>query len=220
MTDQEAQEAVDLIFVGNLAQRTTESDLKTIFSTIGPVESVKLPHDPRTRKPKHVAYVQYTRQEDVTKAITDLNEAELNGRPMRVSIARPLEERDRQKQAEREAREREYDDYGRDSYRSRSWDYHPEPMYEPRYRDERYDRYEHGYERDDRRYDRYSRDYDRDRPPRRVSNREVIASLSDQLFAVAPRLSPDDLDSLVREVDRIVRKRENDDMYASLRNLK
>ena len=227
MTEQDIQDGAGLVFVGNLSRMATENEVRTLFERVGPVEYVKLPVDPHTRRPKNVAYVQYKRPEDAGLAVRQLNDEELNGRPLRVSIARPREEREKEKQLERQERERkerEYDDYMR-HYNPRAYNYSSSAYDGPRYRSERSDRYERdrGYDRyeRDREFDRYERDrgYDQESTQKRSSNQDVIATLTARLISSAPHLTRGDLDALTQEIDRIIGKYESDDMYASLRNL-
>ena len=81
---------VDLLFAGNLPHEATENSLKKVFETIGPVESVRMPLGKNGRS-KHIAYIQYRSQEDCDRALSELSEKEIDGRPVRLMKARPFE---------------------------------------------------------------------------------------------------------------------------------
>ena len=77
------------IFVGNLSYQTTQDELEAAFSQYGGVERVSIVTDSDTGQPRGFAFVEMTEQRDAETAISQLNGAELNGRAMNVSQARP-----------------------------------------------------------------------------------------------------------------------------------
>ncbi len=74
------------IYVGNLPFTTTDSELRTLFSQHGAVESVSLPADRETGRPRGFAFVEMT-QADAARAIQNLNGQDLGGRTLRVNAA-------------------------------------------------------------------------------------------------------------------------------------
>ncbi|MFK7906140.1 MAG: RNA recognition motif domain-containing protein [Chitinophagales bacterium] len=80
------------IYVGNLDYRITEEDLRDIFEEYGIVESVKLIIDKKTNRSKGYAFVEMQKESDGQKAIEDLEEAELEGRVMRINIGRGIQQ--------------------------------------------------------------------------------------------------------------------------------
>ena len=76
------------IFVGNLSYETSQQDLDTVFSKVGPVADVVLPLDRATDRPRGFAFVEFSEPDLVSKAIEQLDGVELDGRPLRVSEAR------------------------------------------------------------------------------------------------------------------------------------
>lgn len=76
------------IFVGNLSYETSQQDLETVFSRVGPVSDVVLPVDRATDRPRGFAFVEFSEPDLVSKAIEQLDGVELGGRPLRVSEAR------------------------------------------------------------------------------------------------------------------------------------
>ena len=76
------------MFVGNLNYETTQQDLETLFSGVGPISEVFLPTDRATGQPRGFAFVEFTDSATVPLAIEKLDAAELKGRSIRVSEAR------------------------------------------------------------------------------------------------------------------------------------
>jgi len=83
------------LFVGNLSFNTSEGDLLELFKQAGNVTSCELIMDKFTNKSRGFAFVQMGTQEEATKAISELNGKELDGRALTVNEARPREERPR-----------------------------------------------------------------------------------------------------------------------------
>ncbi len=74
------------IYVGNLPFSATDADLRTLFGQHGTVESVSLPTDRDTGRPRGFAFVEMS-QADASRAIQALNGHELGGRQLRVNEA-------------------------------------------------------------------------------------------------------------------------------------
>jgi len=85
------------IYVGNLHYNVDEEDLRGIFEEYGEVNSVKLITDKFTNKSKGFAFVEMSSNESGQAAIAALNEAELEGRNMKVNEARERTNDDRKK---------------------------------------------------------------------------------------------------------------------------
>jgi cold-inducible RNA-binding protein len=83
------------LFVGNLSFNTTEGDVLDLFKQAGTVTSCELIVDKFTSKSRGFAFVQMGTQEEATKAISELNGKELDGRALTVNEAKPREERPR-----------------------------------------------------------------------------------------------------------------------------
>lgn len=75
------------MFVGNLSFDTTQGELETLFSEVGKVVGVFLPADRITGRPRGFAFVEFTDEADVAKAIEKLDGYELKGRSLRVNAA-------------------------------------------------------------------------------------------------------------------------------------
>ena len=74
------------IYVGNLPFTATEVDVRTLFSQHGAVESVSLPTDRETGRPRGFGFVEMS-QADAARAIQSLNGYNMGGRPLRVNEA-------------------------------------------------------------------------------------------------------------------------------------
>lgn len=81
------------LYVGNLSYSTTEDDLRTLFIQAGTVSSVALIKDRDSGQSKGFAFVEMGNQSEAQKAISMFNGYNLGDRELRVSIARPREER-------------------------------------------------------------------------------------------------------------------------------
>ena len=74
------------IYVGNLPFSTTDEELRALFSQHGTVESVSLPTDRETGRPRGFAFVDMN-QADAARAIQNLNGKDMGGRALRVNEA-------------------------------------------------------------------------------------------------------------------------------------
>jgi RNA recognition motif-containing protein len=74
------------IYVGNLPFTATDAELRTLFSQHGTVESVSLPIDRESGRPRGFGFVEMS-QSDASRAIQNLNGKELGGRALRVNEA-------------------------------------------------------------------------------------------------------------------------------------
>ena len=83
------------LFVGNLSYNTTDEDLRTLISQAGAVTSVELIKDRDSGRSKGFAFIQMENQESVEKAIQMFNGFSLDNREIKVSLAKPREERPR-----------------------------------------------------------------------------------------------------------------------------
>jgi len=81
------------LYIGNLAYSTTEDDLRSLFFQAGTVTSVTLIKDRDSGQSKGFAFVEMGNQAEAQKAISMFNGHNMGDRELRVSIARPREER-------------------------------------------------------------------------------------------------------------------------------
>ena len=83
------------VYVGNLAYSATEEDLRKLFAQAGMVKSVTVVKDRDTGRSKGFAFVEMSTQAEAQQAISMFNGSTLNERPLTVDMARPREERPR-----------------------------------------------------------------------------------------------------------------------------
>jgi len=76
-----------------LSYSTTETDLRTYFSSVAPPSHVVLPVDRETGRPRGFAFVEFLDRAHAEQAIQRFNGQALNGRPLSVSEARAREDR-------------------------------------------------------------------------------------------------------------------------------
>jgi RNA recognition motif-containing protein len=74
------------IYVGNLPFSATEDQVRALFAEHGTVESIALPTDRETGRPRGFGFVEMS-QADASRAIQAVNGKELDGRALRVNEA-------------------------------------------------------------------------------------------------------------------------------------
>lgn len=75
------------IFVGSLPFKLKENELKELFEKFGEVTSAKIVKSKSTRQNKGFGFVDMPNEEEVRKAIFELNGLEIMGRNLEVSIS-------------------------------------------------------------------------------------------------------------------------------------
>ena len=81
------------IYVSNLSFAVQDDDLRGYFAEYGEVTSAKVIMDKYTNRSKGFGFVEMSDDVAAQKAITELDGATVDGRAIKVSIARPKEER-------------------------------------------------------------------------------------------------------------------------------
>ena len=79
------------IYVGNIAHRTTEDQLKAMFDPFGAVTSVKIMKDKITGESRGFGFVRMADAAEAEAAIAGTNGQTCDGRSLRVNEARPME---------------------------------------------------------------------------------------------------------------------------------
>ncbi len=77
------------LYVGNLPFSVTEDSLKEMFAQFGTVESVNIITDRYTGQPKGFGFIELSTKQEAAAAIGKMNNAELDGRNLKVSEALP-----------------------------------------------------------------------------------------------------------------------------------
>jgi len=67
-------------YVVNLSYETTNADLRTLFTEYGKVESVYVPMDKKNDRPKGIAFISMSSEDELEAALEGLKELELGGR--------------------------------------------------------------------------------------------------------------------------------------------
>ena len=80
------------IFIAGLSYNISDSDLSELFTEYGEVTSARVVTDRETGRSKGFGFVEMTEDEAGNAAIAALNEAEVDGRKLAVSVARPKED--------------------------------------------------------------------------------------------------------------------------------
>merc|ERR1712066_511811 len=80
------------LIVNYLPQTMTQEEIRSLFSSIGEVESCKLIRDKVTGQSLGYGFVNYHRCDDANKAIATLNGLRLQNKTIKVSYARPSSE--------------------------------------------------------------------------------------------------------------------------------
>ncbi|MBP1613830.1 MAG: putative RNA-binding protein [Bacteroidetes bacterium] len=77
------------IFIAGLSYNISDSDLGELFAEYGEVSSAKVITDRETGRSKGYGFVELADEAAGNKAIEELNGAEIDGKAISVSVARP-----------------------------------------------------------------------------------------------------------------------------------
>ena len=83
------------IYISNLSFNVQDEDLKEFFTPYGEVSSAKIIIDKATGQSRGFGFVEMNDDEAAKKAIAELNDATVEGRNIKVTEARPREDRPR-----------------------------------------------------------------------------------------------------------------------------
>jgi RNA recognition motif-containing protein len=83
------------LYVGNLPYSARDDSLQELFSQAGTVVSANVITDRESGRSKGFAFVEMSNSAEADKAIQMFDGYSLDGRDLRVSVARPREERPR-----------------------------------------------------------------------------------------------------------------------------
>jgi RNA recognition motif-containing protein len=81
------------LYVGNLSFRTTQDELRDLFSQAGNVESVSVVEDRETGRSRGFGFVEMATPEEAQAAIEQFNGKEIGGRNLTVNEAKPKTDR-------------------------------------------------------------------------------------------------------------------------------
>lgn len=83
------------LYVGNLPFSVTEEALKKAFSEFGEIEEATIIVDKFSKRSKGFGFITFSDDEAGKKAIAEMNEKDFEGRALKVSEAKPMEDSDR-----------------------------------------------------------------------------------------------------------------------------
>ena len=81
------------LYVSNLAYSVTDEELRREFAAYGNVSSARVVLDRETSRSRGFGFVEMPNDAEAQEALRALEGANLGGRPLRVVVARPKEER-------------------------------------------------------------------------------------------------------------------------------
>jgi len=81
------------IYVSNLSFNTSDAELSELFSAFGEVSSAKVITDRETGRSRGFGFVEMPSEDEGKEAMSGLNNKEVEGRAMSVSVAKEREER-------------------------------------------------------------------------------------------------------------------------------
>ena len=82
------------LYVGNIPFKMTEADLSRLFSDYGAVSRATVVTDRETGRPRGFAFVEMGSDAEAQAAIDALDGKSIEGRAIRVNVARPREDRE------------------------------------------------------------------------------------------------------------------------------
>jgi RNA recognition motif-containing protein len=77
------------IYAGNLSYQMSDDTLRDLFQQHGEVASVKIIRYPDSGKSKGFGFIEMANDDEADAAIQKLNGTEVDGRSIRVNVARP-----------------------------------------------------------------------------------------------------------------------------------
>jgi len=86
------------IYVGNLSYKMTDEDLENLFADFGSVSESKVITDRETGRSKGFGFVEMPNQAEGEEAIDKLDGKEIEGRNIKVNVAKPKEDKPRRNQ--------------------------------------------------------------------------------------------------------------------------
>lgn len=81
------------LYVGNLSYDVNNESLADMFKEFGEVTEAVVIVDRETSRSKGFGFVTFTKEEDAAKSIKELDGKEIDGRNIKVNVAKPRESR-------------------------------------------------------------------------------------------------------------------------------
>ncbi len=83
------------IYVGNITFSMKDGDLEELFKPFGQVSSARVIKDRFTDRSRGFGFVEMDNDEEADKAISELNGKDIDGRMLKISEARPRQDKPR-----------------------------------------------------------------------------------------------------------------------------
>lgn len=77
------------LYVGNLSFQTSTSQLESLFADFGEVASAQVITDRDTGRSRGFGFVEMKTSDEANRAISGLNGREIDGRQLKVNVAKP-----------------------------------------------------------------------------------------------------------------------------------
>ena len=81
------------VYVGNLPFSVDQEGLKGLFADYGEMEEVVVISDKFSGRSKGFGFITFKDEESAKKAISEMNDKEIEGRKLKVNEAKPMEDR-------------------------------------------------------------------------------------------------------------------------------
>ena len=79
------------IYVGNLPFNVDDEGLKNLFSSYGEMEEAIVIQDKFSGRSKGFGFVTFKEEENAKKAVSEMNDKEVEGRKLKVNEAKPFD---------------------------------------------------------------------------------------------------------------------------------
>lgn len=79
------------LYVGNLPFSLDDDKLRELFSEFGEIEEATVLKDKFSHRSKGFGFVTFVKDEDADKAVSEMNDKEVEGRKLKVNEARPFD---------------------------------------------------------------------------------------------------------------------------------
>jgi RNA recognition motif-containing protein len=81
------------LYVGNLSKSTTQDELNTLFAQAGEVTAAEIIKDRKSGESRGFAFITMSAQSEADKAVSMFNSYSLTDSILKVSLAKPREQR-------------------------------------------------------------------------------------------------------------------------------
>lgn len=89
-----AEEAKNKLYVGNLPFSVDDAALQELFAEVGEVTEAVVISDRASGRSKGFGFVTMKDDKTAEKAVAEMNDKEVEGRKLKVDVARPMRERE------------------------------------------------------------------------------------------------------------------------------